>query len=642
MPLSEVAVLETIAIDCPVCGRPTDLSISRPDASDAEPTSFATTRCRSCHAPFITLTQLDGRIFILDASAPPDPADPRGPTVLAELAPPPTRSGYRVTPPERLDLFSRGRPQPPRVGLSDADLHGGHAVSLSGLLHHPDGSPRVPADAARVVGWRSVWVAQLNEAIEDRLAAPPPLSFPPTIFISYRWGTDAENVWVATLARELKSRGYPVTFDRDEPGEVNVPELVSRVADCRYFVAILDPGYGARIGEDDSGRVQDGWVFDEFNTAARLSNAGQLRILGFFRNGRLLPRGFRWPEDGTPGNTVDVSTPDRLALVLDDVFPRVEGPDEATALRARSLLGQSHAHVLQGNFQEGYDCAAQLTALLPGVVDGPAQQIRVALAAGSAQIALDSAEAALTLAPRAQELLLVAGTSAGDTGDHLRAVRYLSLFLERSDGTTSAEDAIAHQALGSALDELGQVDAAVAHVELARRANPRNPRTLQTLAYILRRADRADEAAACYRDAFTESPDASLLVMLAATEVERGAFESAAAIAAQLDAHQPGSTAVEQLREVLRVSTPDAPPAFIERVVPAGRNLVSCDACAASLRVSDDEPVSLCARCGASQDDATGLCPCCGSDGRAYPTLPVPVLCPFCRHGSLTLQPRQT
>ena len=54
----------------------------------------------------------------------------------------------------------------------------------------------------------------------------------------------------------------------------------------------------------------------------------------------------------------------------------------------------------QGPFQEGYDCAAQLTALLPGGVDGPAQQIRVALAAGSAQIALDSAEVALTLAPR--------------------------------------------------------------------------------------------------------------------------------------------------------------------------------------------------------------------------------------------------
>lgn len=628
-------MLESLAITCPLCRRPTEIAVSRASTTGGDPAGLASTRCRQCRAPFITMTQADGRVLVLDGATSPDPA--RGPTVLKVIEPPAGPSGYRVTPPDRLDLFTRGRPRLPQPGLPDSALISGDVVPLDGLLHRPDGSARPPAEAARVVGWRSVWVAQLDEAIEDRLAAPPPLSFPPTIFISYRWGSDEDNAWVAALARTLKQRGYPVTFDRDEavPGiEVDVPALVSRVADCRYFLAVLDPGYAARIDEDEAGRTQDGWVFDEFNTAVRLSKAGQLRIVGFFRGGHSLPRGFGWPEPGKPGNTIDVSTPERLAAVLDDVFPPVPAPDEATTLRARALLHQSHAYLLAGRLQEAFDCAAELTALLPGVTDGPAQQIRVALAAGAAQYALDAAEAALTLAPESQELLLVAGTSAGDTGRHSDAARYLSRFLERSDARRPAEDAIAHQALGSALDELGYADTALAHLERARHLDSQSPGRLQTLAYVYRRAGRPADAATCYRQAIEASPDqGELYIMLAATELEAGELDAADALIGQLESALPGNATVRHLRTAFQDSSRGSLPVFIERAIPAGHRLVVCAGCQASIRVPDEGPVSLCAGCGIPLPRGNSPCPCCNATGRAYPELPMAVQCPVCRHG---------
>jgi hypothetical protein len=472
-------VLENLRVTCPKCHEPTEIATSAVEGSEP---ALATTLCRRCGARFLTYTQPDGRVLLLDFEKVRTGASIEE-ALLGVIAPPPTKSGYRVTPPDWLDLFSRGREQIERVGPSDEELAGGSVLPLEGLLRRPDGSRRAPAEAAKFFGRRAVSIAQLNEAIEARMSAPPPLSFPPGVFISYRWGSEDENAWVARLAGELKSRGYPVTFDRDEPQgvEVDVPQLVSRIADCRYFVAVLDPGYVERIGAPDSDAIKDGWVFDEYNTAAHLSRHNRLRILGFHRHGAVLPGGFRAPEVGRQGNTVDVTTPERLIQVLDDVFPPVEGPSESTATRARQLLTDSHHHLLAGRMQDAFDCASQLTELLPGVIDGRAQEIRVAIAAGAAPVVLASAEAALALAPQSKELLLAAGSSAGDVGDHRRAVAHLARLLEMSRGALDHETIAAHQAIGSAFDELEQVEAALARLRIARAAAPANPGVCQTL-----------------------------------------------------------------------------------------------------------------------------------------------------------------
>jgi hypothetical protein len=158
----------------------------------------------------------------------------------------------------------------------------------------PDGSPRTPAEVARQLGWRTVWIAQLNLAIQQRLAGPPPITAPPTVFVSYRWGSTEENAWVAALAVELKRRGYPVIFDQDQPqgDNVDVPGMVSRLAECRYVLCVIDPGYLERLGHEPGSSTKDGWVFDEVNTASAFSNAGRLALIGLLRDGDQLPQAF--------------------------------------------------------------------------------------------------------------------------------------------------------------------------------------------------------------------------------------------------------------------------------------------------------------------------------------------------------------
>ncbi len=620
-----------------MCRQPTEMSVSRSESGEASGTM---TRCRRCATPFITISQPDGTVIVLDGTKPPDLGAPI--TALAILRPPPTKSGYRVEPPPHLGVFDRGgRRAPPDPGVSDEEL-ATSVVATSRVLRRPDGSARPPRDAAKYVGWRTVWVAQLNEAIEARLSGPPPLSFPPGIFISYRWGSDAENAWVADLAHSLKTRGYAVTFDRDEPKDLDVPDLVSRVADARYFVAVLDPGYVERIGRgDENEATKDGWVFDEYNTAAMLSKHGQTRVLGFLRSGTTLPRGFREPRPGTPGNTLDVRTPAQLGLVIDDVFPSIESaPDEAVVERARGLLRRSHECLQTDRFPEAMDSASELAELLPGVIDGIVQKIRVALAVGWPAEGLASAEEALTLAPRSRELLLAAGIFANGASQPRRAIAHLALMLEMHSEESGDDIAQAHHALGSALDDVDEVYAGLAHLEICRSMAPKSVDVLNTLGFVYRRANEMDRAIASFDDAVALEPDnVKVLTNRAATLVEAGRSSDADEALDALAAAEPEHPGVDSLRElVARIRAGEAPPVLVERAAREADQWGHCSHCAAHIPL-DSERQLVCARCGSSLAPAERTCPNCGSDGRVFPGLSAGLacLCPFCRKGSLSI-----
>jgi hypothetical protein len=79
-------------------------------------------------------------------------------------------------------------------------------TGISKLFVKSDGSPRSREDAIRLFGHGSVWVAELNQALEARLASAPPLSVPPRIFVSHRWSGDAENEGLANLVATLRER----------------------------------------------------------------------------------------------------------------------------------------------------------------------------------------------------------------------------------------------------------------------------------------------------------------------------------------------------------------------------------------------------------------------------------------------------
>lgn len=634
-------MLVTITITCPKCRETTEISVSTDAGS-----GMSSTSCRACRARFIALTQDDRRVVLLDGDAVADSSGKTSPRVLSVIGTP-SPSGYRVVPPAHLGIFDRGVPSPATLaesaGMSDEALTVS-VFSLGGaLLRRPDGSARSPAEAAKLVGWRAVWVAQLHEALSERLAGPPPLSFPPGVFVSYRWGTEAENQWTAALAHNVKARGYPVIFDREKPGDLDVPGMVSQIADCRYFLAVLDPGYVERLGSDGSAEAtKDGWVFDEFNTAAFLSNHGQLRILGLLRSGDALPHSFRHPEPGRPGNVLDARTPEQLALVLDEAFPPIDPVPDADAVReARALLRASHEHLCAQRYQAAFDKAGELTTLLPGVVDGPAQQVRVALRAGALEAGWEAAEHALQVAPESRELLLAAGTFASGAGQHRRAIAHIAHLLEDPGDDPSLNLASAHRTLGASLDEFDQVYPAIAHLELARRLQPADPDVHNTLGYVFRRAGELTQAVECLRAGLAQQPAHSgLLVNLTAALIEAQRLPEAREALANLTEQAPGHPNIEGLGECLEAAgrAPGQAPQLVARVPrPESASWCRCVQCPARVPI-DGTGCTLCARCGSSLPIEPAACPNCGGDGRVFPAVPgLKMQCPYCRLGQLRM-----
>ncbi|WP_165419588.1 toll/interleukin-1 receptor domain-containing protein [Rhizobium leguminosarum] len=630
-------MLVNINAKCPHCGQTTILAVSQGDRDGG---SFSSTSCRVCRTRFIALTQKDGSVLLLDCET--YEAGEESARPLAIISPRTGRSGYRVAPPEYLGILDRGHPLEKPIGISDEDLET-KVSSLGRVLYRPDGSSRPPKEVAKRLGWRAFWSAQLGEAVRARLAAPPPLSFPPFIFISYRWGAQKDVAWVAALARDLRTRGYPVLFDREEPGEIDVPIMVSKIADARYFIAVIDPGYVERIGTgEETEPIKDGWVYDECNTAFQLERGRQLRILGLLRSGDQLPSGFRLPFPGTPGNVIDVRSERQLKLVLDDIFPTISGgPDSEMAERARLLLLKSHEFSIADKPHEAFQCAQELTDLLPGIIDGPAQKMRVALRATWTEPGLAAAQEALALAPDSAELHYVTGAFASIAGNPQQAAHYLGLYLEKDDPIENQYLITAHQLLGSSLDDLSQPFAGLAHLRIARNKGGDNSDLLNNLGFVLRRVGQSKAAVGVFQVGLEAEPEnRDLLINYAAALVETGNHGAAVNAIGQLEVLYPGTPQVSLLNDVLKELEKQGfwgePIALLDAPAEALGVVVECSACPAWIPMQEKD--MLCARCGAvlSHDCP---CQCCGWDGRVIWAPGITAICPYCRAGELRSTP---
>jgi len=122
------------------------------------------------------------------------------------------------------------------------------------------------------------------------------------------------------------------------------------------------------------------------------------------------------------------------------------------------------------------------------------QKIRVAFAAEWHEGGLASAEAALELAPESSELLLAAGLFASGARQPQRAIAHLALLLEM-DTKAGSDNAQARYTLGSALDDVNQVYAGIAHLEICKRLAPESADVANTLAFVQRRASVLPEPA---------------------------------------------------------------------------------------------------------------------------------------------------
>jgi tetratricopeptide (TPR) repeat protein len=611
------------------------VAVASPDRRGNIERKGSLTICRACRRPIVTVTEEDGTVQVLSDLPPEKPS----PAEESRKVPGESAGGVRE------DILSSPPRIPTRtdVGFQYADdvPDEERIVAFSQILKRRDGTRRTQEEAVKLYGERSVWIAELNEALEERLRGPKPLSIPPRVFVSYRWNSQEQDVWVEQLVRELRNRGYFVVFDRtDCTPDTTVPEFVSNLATCQTFLAVLDPGYCARLGTPGIA-MEDGWVFDEFNSASHLRNGGFLRIIGFLRSGNVLPPGFRFPAPGKLGNTVDVSSEAKLESALEQIFEPVRNlPPQHQIDTMAGLIAASHNAVKAGRLEEARQLARSATYLIPEIIDGHAQEARAAIAAQDGEGGFDAAVRALVIDPDCVEMLSFAAGCAY----HLRQFNHSLSFSNRllnlqESGSGNRFLPMAHYHMGNALDDLGESWAGIAHLEIARRLQPGVATFHNDTGLAYRHVDDLARALACFDDGLAISPqDENLLVNRAAAAVEAGDLVLFEASLQDLERHHPGHPSSEYLSRSVEVYQREggSPPKLVPRVShEAFAGIARCDHCPAEIPVKDSS-ASLCAGCGAQRLQPTGKCSLCESEGQVVPALGF-FMCPFCRDGHIKL-----
>lgn len=629
-------MLIEIDANCPACQNSGRIRVSD------QPGAGSATLCPNCREQIISMTLEDGHVALMAG-------EKRG--LAFRHAGGATGEGEErtvVLPPLRFGIRNANYAETPHYdGMTDADFASGGILPLGGdLLFRPDGSRRPDRTIIDQIGWRGLWQAQLAHEIALRLSGPPPMTHAPKVFLSYRWQDDARNDWVADLGARLKARGYDVFRDRDLPQDrpPNVPDITSRVADCRYFVAIVDPGYLARLGDDPDRPFEDGWVWDEFQLAIRLSEAGLVRLFGFWRDGPVPEAQFQLAQPGKMGNLIDVRTCERLEAILDQVFPPLDGVAGAgTGSEARAALLRSHQAFLAGDPAGAIREAGRIADLVPGSADGWLQIIRIVHRTGDHALGLRAAEAALAVHPTSVEVLLDASAFAAAAGAAQKSAAFAARVLDQHH-TVPADVAEAHAHMASALDDMGRVDAALGHARTAARLAPERSINVINLGYIQRRVGDFVSAAETLSDGLRKFPDdLQLLENYAAAAAEAGLLDAAEKLIMHL--HQKGgddNTVGGMARAVIGARETGQPPRFIRSAdLPEAVAIAECDTCRNRLLLAEGDR-DLCAMCGAPGQPPDGPCGYCAAPGRQIllsGEADVHVRCPFCRQGCVVRQP---
>jgi tetratricopeptide (TPR) repeat protein len=634
-------VFRQVIIVCPCCDAETAINVSGGNGKDVRGSSSP---CRACKHAIVTLTladgqvllQKDGELFSLGR--------------LADARESPSRRGagkrHQIVPPQNLGLFDRGEAMQTPLGISDEEFEQRPIVNLDRLLWRPDGTRRPAADIARRHGLRSLWIAELNHNLRRRLSQPPPFSEPPSVFLSYRWGGDPHRRWVAGLAAKLTERGYRVTLDQlVAPDEMDVPAFVSGIVDCQYFLAIIDPGYVERLGSPNTSTVVDGWVFDEVNTAFALENSGLIRVVGLLREGEVLPSQFNFASLGQPGNTVDVRDGAQLDDFVDDAFPDRREVADATDLAAAGQLYAASIDALgRGDYQQAFDLAAELIARAPALIDGHVQEVRVCIASGARKAGLAAATAAIDRFPGLAELDLAAADFAWELGEAAQAAKHAARVLQAAK-LPEGRRGSAHAVLGSVLDDVDQVDAAVGHLDLAIKLLGRQPLLLRNLGFIARRMGHPRRAAALFAEALEAEPASEpLRINQVSALIEAGEAGLAREALAALTRVSTDQKTIAILDDTLAQLEATGIPVTMVRRAPIAQGAleIRCSNCQVCLPA--DEAQSLCAGCGCVRQPDAALCRFCEADGQ------VPILtagsgpesiCPFCRKGVISASRRR-
>ncbi len=535
-----------IEVICPKCGQETTLGVSAPDPASAAERRITISTCRKCSGSILTVTEPDGTI--------------------------------------RLSCFDLEN-QPQEEITAEATIDS--VFQLSDILHIPFSLWQPRGLEIEKFKIRPEMEEALRRALAEAQEKPRPLSVPRRIFISYRWGNESgsteEDAWVEMLCQELEARGNHVVFDKKSIREKrSVFELVSRIAECHIFLAVLDSGYIERVATDQLER-QEGWVTDEFETALAFANRGMVILLGILREGKWLPGPFRPFAHGQPGNTFDVRQKNALIPILDRFFIQFgHVPNEKDAALAAQALDASHKAFKASSYQNALEQANAACDLLPEMSDGFAQRARVLYKMGRPEEALTDAQRALNINPTLEEMLIYGAASACDLGRWQKAANLGRQMLERNRSHGNA-----HFLVGQALNELDQVEAALAHFHLAKRSKLNLPSLYNNGGYAYRRVGDPVEGLQWYERGLELEPNAIyLLANATAAAIEAGRAMKAYQYLARLSQLYPEFQDISFLTDTLvKFCQEDGPPPELSKRIQHEKVVgqVDCSHCGAHL-----------------------------------------------------------
>ena len=180
-----------------------------------------------------------------------------------------------------------------------------------------DATPEQIQAALREHGSVAVRLAMLGVASSKRESSPFYYGYPPGVFISYKWDGEPMRQYVKALASHIRGRGYKVFLDVEEMDEdadnyTLVPQFITSVQECVYYVLLLTE----KCAENITARKRPpSWIFDEYQHALRLVNAGKLLILPL-----LLEEGGT-TDFFTRERVIDISKDRHDYTKLDDLLP---------------------------------------------------------------------------------------------------------------------------------------------------------------------------------------------------------------------------------------------------------------------------------------------------------------------------------
>jgi tetratricopeptide (TPR) repeat protein len=477
-------------------------------------------------------------------------------------------------------------------------------------LYRVDGSRRPDAEVLAESGDIGLRLALLDEAMHLRATSVEvDALYPPRLFLSYKWGNEKEDAWVMQLAADLTQRGWDVVFDRkrDETVDPNVEDFVSRLTNCRVFVAVLSPAYIASA----FAASHPTWVYDEMQCA--LIARDRMRLIGL-----VPPRELATEKVSRPAAPIEM--PRIPAIIIqpmqethfDVVFEAdnreaLEGFLDSSLTYTGPRLTATEQSWVKGQLARDADedSLQEVVGRYPFIIGAWRRLVLLLSERGELESALEATRKALPLVDDPIERLSFLHENIEllkRCGDRNGAAQAATQLIE-----ARPDDWVAHFHLGDVLDDANEFWPARSHLLLACR--------------------QEDVGAAAYN---------ALGVIYMGLGLLARAEETLAHV---LELDSSLDMTRSNLGKVIEARARSNEPEMTEVTGP----LPGCSECEAIFVQHPDRPW-VCANCGASKSAAASLCEICGEDGvtpivrteQGY----LPARCPICRTGTITAKMR--